>query len=106
MLVVALDGVGDADEAELVVGAGPAVAGEVGAELEGLVDFGVGVAFVLAFVPAEAAEERGGLAVSSCSKLRPKPYLTVVCEGVGGDDGGGGGIAVARASRAMLIWLR
>ena len=49
-------------EAELVVGARPAVAVEVGAELEGLVDLGVGEGLVLALVPAEAAEgvEVGG----------------------------------------------
>jgi hypothetical protein len=56
LLVVALDGVGDTGEADLVIGPRPAVAGEVRTQLEGLIDLRVGIAFVLALVPPEAAE--------------------------------------------------
>src|SRR5271170_3343921 len=55
--MIGLDGVRDESHAELVVGAGPCSAGVVAAELEGLVVLGVGEGFVLALVPAEAAED-------------------------------------------------
>ncbi len=58
-LMVALDGVRDEGQADLVVIAVPAFAGVVGAEGDGLVDFGVGVGLVLALVPAETAEDAG-----------------------------------------------
>ena len=54
--MVALDGVGDAHNAEPVVGTPPAWAGHVAASLKGLVDLCVAEAFVLPLVPAEAAE--------------------------------------------------
>ena len=57
LLVVFLDGVGDEGHAELVVGPRPAAAGVVAAELEGLIDLGVGEGLVLALVPAEAGED-------------------------------------------------
>src|SRR5882757_3495026 len=63
-LVIFGDGVGDDTQADLVVGARPGAAGVVAAELEGLVDLGVGVGLVLTLVPAEAAkgaEVRGQL---------------------------------------------
>ena len=41
----------------LSLGGDQRVAGVVAAELEGLVDLGVGEGFVLALVPAEAAED-------------------------------------------------
>ncbi len=57
VLVIALDGVRDEGDAELVVGARAGVAGVVAAEGDSLVDLGVGEGLVLAFVPADACED-------------------------------------------------
>ncbi len=57
VLMIFFDGVGDEGQAELVVGARPRAAGVVAAERDGLVDLGVGVGLVLAFVPADAGED-------------------------------------------------
>ena len=43
----------------------------------GLVDFRVGEGFVLALVPADAAEDAEVLCVS-CSLFQPKPYFTAL----------------------------
>ena len=63
LLVVALDGIRDEGDANLVVGAvrqaEEAVAQRVvAAEGDGLVDFGVGEGLVLTLVPSEAADRR------------------------------------------------
>ncbi len=55
--MIALDGVRDEGNADLVDRAMPAGSLKVAAELNGLVDFGVGIGFMLAFVPSKAAED-------------------------------------------------
>ena len=88
VLVVALDGVRDHGDAELVLGAMQAAHGVVAAKLHGLVHLGVGEGLVLALVPAEAAEG---------AQVAGDVLLGVVAEAVlegaevlvGGDGGGG-----------------
>ena len=54
--MVALDGVGDYGQADLVHRAMPAASGVVGAGLDGLIYLGIDIRLVLTLVPAEAAK--------------------------------------------------
>src|ERR1700704_5980499 len=55
-LMILFDGVRNEGHAKLVVRARPRSAGVVPAELEGLVDLGIGERLVLTFVPSNAAK--------------------------------------------------
>src|SRR6266481_537066 len=57
--MIFLNRIGDENCADFVQFPMPSFAGEIATQLEGLIDFGVGVGFVFAFIPSKTSEGPG-----------------------------------------------